>query len=38
MQEEKSIESNIERLKDLQVMLLQGEKLKTDEYTFSFRK
>ena len=33
----KSIESNIERLKDLQVMLLQGEKLKTDEYTFSFR-
>ena len=34
----KSIESNIERLKDLQVMLLQGEKLKTDEYTFSFRK
>ena len=34
----KSIESNIERLKDLQVMLLQGEKLKTDEYTFSFRR
>lgn len=33
----KSIESNIERLKDLQVMLLQGEKLKTDEYTFNFR-
>ncbi len=33
----KSIESNIERLKDLQVILLQGEKLKTDEYTFSFR-
>ena len=33
----KSIESNIERLKDLQAMLLQGEKLKTDEYTFSFR-
>ena len=33
----KSIESNIERLKDLQIMLLQGEKLKTDEYTFSFR-
>ena len=33
----KSIESNVERLKDLQVMLLQGEKLKTDEYTFSFR-
>ena len=33
----KSIESNIDRLKDLQVMLLQGEKLKTDEYTFSFR-
>ena len=33
----KSIDSNIERLKDLQVMLLQGEKLKTDEYTFSFR-
>ena len=34
----KSIESNIEKLKDLQVLLLQGEKLKTDEYTFSFRK
>ena len=33
----KSIDSNIERLKDLQVLLLQGEKLKTDEYTFSFR-
>ena len=33
----KSIELNVERLKDLQVMLLQGEKLKTDEYTFSFR-
>ena len=33
----KSLESNIERLKDLQVMLLGGEKLKTDEYTFSFR-
>ena len=33
----KSLEANIERLKDLQVMLLQGEKLKTDEYTFSFR-
>ena len=33
----KSIELNIERLKDLQVMLLQGEKLKTNEYTFSFR-
>ena len=32
----KSIESNIERLKDLQVMLLQGEKFKTNEYTFSF--
>ena len=24
-------------MKDLQAMLLQGEKLKTDEYTFSFR-
>ena len=24
-------------MKDLQVMLLQGENLKTDEYTFSFR-
>lgn len=33
----KSLEGNIERLKDLQVMLLNGEKLKTDEYTFSFR-
>ena len=33
----KSIDNNIERLKDLQVLLLQGEKLKTDEYTFSFR-
>lgn len=33
----KSIESNIDRLKDLQIMLLNGEKLKTDEYTFSFR-
>lgn len=33
----KSLEGNIERLKDLQVMLLAGEKLKTDEYTFSFR-
>ena len=33
----KSIDANIERLKDLQEMLLQGEKLKTDEYTFSFR-
>lgn len=33
----KSLEGNIERLKDLQVMLLGGEKLKTDEYTFSFR-
>ena len=33
----KSLEANIERLKDLQVMLLNGEKLKTDEYTFSFR-
>ena len=33
----KSLEANIERLKDLQVILLNGEKLKTDEYTFSFR-
>ena len=33
----KSLEANIERLKDLQVMLLNGEKIKTDEYTFSFR-
>lgn len=33
----KSLEANIERLKDLQVMLLGGEKMKTDEYTFSFR-
>ena len=33
----KSLEANIERLKDLQVVLLNGEKLKTDEYTFSFR-
>lgn len=33
----KSLEANIERLKDLQAMLLGGEKLKTDEYTFSFR-
>lgn len=33
----KSLEANIERLKDLQVMLLNGEKVKTDEYTFSFR-
>ena len=33
----KSLEGNIERLKDLQVILLNGEKLKTDEYTFSFR-
>src|SRR5574344_1454846 len=33
----KSLEGNIERLKDLQAMLLNGEKLKTDEYTFSFR-
>ena len=34
----KSKESEIERLKDLQVYLLDGEKFKTDEYTFSFRK
>ena len=33
----KSIESNVDRLKDLQLLLLNGEKLKTDEYTFSFR-
>lgn len=33
----KSLEANIERLKDLQVMLLNGEKVKTSEYTFSFR-
>ena len=33
----KSLEANIERLKDLQVILLNGEKMKTDEYTFSFR-
>lgn len=35
---EKSFESNIERLRGLQELLLNGEKLKTDEYTFSFRK
>lgn len=34
----KSIENNIEKLKELQMILLNGEKVKTDEYTFSFRK
>lgn len=32
----KSMESNINRLKELQILLLDGEKVKTDEYTFSF--
>lgn len=34
----KSIQSLNDRLSDIQVMLLNGEKQKTDEYTFSFRK
>ncbi len=33
----KSFEKTIEKLKDLQTELLDGEKLKTDRFTFSFR-
>lgn len=32
----KSLEANINRLKELQILLLNGEKVKTNEYTFSF--